>query len=211
MAIPLQILPLSHFTSLDFFLTSHLETPVGPLLRGREATTMMMKTSILPQVVQSAARSVHPFLFYSSHQGHTLTISSPLRSFSGAFSASPLSAPRVRPRSARLSYVFDQRCEMGSMIHSSLSSSSYLRLRNLLAQPEIILGLEMVARPLARIFVPKVQDLFLFYHSLDGRPPCPGLTISIKGEGDLQFEPRTRASGWIDKWGKRLSAVPLSS
>ena len=92
---------------------------------------------------------------------------------------------------------------MGSMIHSSLSSSTYLRLRNLLARPEIILGAEMVARPLARIFCPKgpkVKDLFMFYHSLDARSPCPGLTISIKGEGDLQCEPRTRANGWIEKW-----------
>ena len=65
---------------------------------------MMMKTSILPQVVQSAARSVHPFLFYSSHQGHTLTISSPLRSFSGAFFCLPSfrSPSQVRPTVYRI-------------------------------------------------------------------------------------------------------------
>ena len=159
MAIPSKISRSPSLTSLhltSFSLRTLRRQSVGPLLRG----AMMMKTSILPQVVRSAAPSVR---FFSILPIRVTRSRFHLRSvhFPALFSASPLSALRVR--SVRPFIVFDQRCEMGSMIHSSLSSSSYLRLRNLLAQPEIILGAEMVARPLARIFCPK--DLFMFYHS----------------------------------------------
>ena len=158
MAIPSKISRSPSLTSLhltSFSLRTLRRQSVGPLLRG----AMMMKTSILPQVVRSAAPSVR---FFSILPIRVTRSRFHLRSvhFPALFSASPLSALRVR--SVRPFIVFDQRCEMGSMIHSSLSSS-YLRLRNLLAQPEIILGAEMVARPLARIFCPK--DLFMFYHS----------------------------------------------
>ena len=163
MAIPSKISRSPSLTSLhltSFSLRTLRRQSVGPLLRG----AMMMKTSILPQVVRSAAPSVRPSVRFFSILPIRVTRSRfHLRSvhFPALFSASPLSALRVR--SVRPFIVFDQRCEMGSMIHSSLSWSSYVRLRNLLAQPEIILGAEMVARPLARIFCPK--DLFMFYHS----------------------------------------------
>ena len=117
---------------------------------------MMMKTSILPQVVRSAA-PVRPSVRFSSILPIRVTRSRfHLRSVH--FPALFLPPLFPLPESVRRPFiVFDQRCEMGSMIHSSLSSSStYPRLRNLLARPEILLGAEMVARPLARIFVPGV-------------------------------------------------------
>ena len=117
----------------------------------------MMKTSILPQVVRSAAPSVSLPFFPSGSHAHDF-ISAPF--IFRRFFLPPLFP---LPESVRPFIVFDQRCEMGSMIHSSLSSSTYPRLRNLLARPEILLGAEMVARPLASIFCPK--DLFMFYHS----------------------------------------------
>ena len=139
MAIPSKISRSPSLTSLhltSFSLRTLRRQSVGPLLRG----AMMMKTSILPQVVRSAAPSVRPSVRFFSILPIRVTRSRfHLRSvhFPALFSASPLSALRVR--SVRPFIVFDQRCEMGSMIHSSLSSS-YLRLRNLLAQPEIIQG-----------------------------------------------------------------------
>ena len=162
---PLQNLPLSlsHFTSLDFFLTSHLETPVSRATFERGDDDENVHSPSGCAVGRSVRPSVRPSgRFFSILPIRVTRSRFHLRSvhFPALFSASPLSALRVR--SVRPFIVFDQRCEMGSMIHSSLSSS-YLRLRNLLAQPEIILGAEMVARPLARIFCPK--DLFMFYHS----------------------------------------------
>ena len=129
MAIPSKISRSPSLTSLhltSFSLRTLRRQSVGPLLRG----AMMMKTSILPQVVRSAAPPRPSVRFFSILPIRVTRSRFHLRSvhFPALFSASPLSALRVR--SVRPFIVFDQRCEMGSMIHSSLSSSSYPRLRN---------------------------------------------------------------------------------